>query len=331
MTYTINTNQIQLPNDAPIIVCFGGGVDSTAMLIALKRAGIRPDLITFADTGAEKPETYEHVRRMDPILVSWGFPTVTWCKKNTTDRVDYDDLEGNCVDNETLPSLAFGMKSCSIKWKQGPQDYVLKGCKAGPNRCEPHPIWTDAQERGVKPCKLIGYDAGAADLRRSKNLKTEDSSFQYRYPLQDLGMVRADCVALIVDELGPGMVPIKSACFFCPASKKWELYWLAGQHPELFERALRMEWVALTGKHSRFDEVEFGDSWENLVRNAERFPSTNTTVGLGRSMAWNQWARVNGIVDGQGRVIMDRETLLNTAARLQGDGLDNAQDFRACA
>lgn len=33
------------------------------------------------------------------------------------------------------------------------------------------------------------------------------------------------------------------------------------------------------------------------MRNADRFPSANTTVGLGRNFSWNQWARVNGVVD----------------------------------
>ena len=50
---------------APIIVCYGGGVDSTAMLVMLKRHGIRPDLIMFADTGGEFPEVYDYVRRID--------------------------------------------------------------------------------------------------------------------------------------------------------------------------------------------------------------------------------------------------------------------------
>jgi hypothetical protein len=128
--------------------------------------------------------------------------------------------------------------------------------------------------------------------------------------------------------MGPGWVPIKSACFFCPASKKWELFWLAGKHPELFERALLMEWIALTGKHSRFDEVEFGDTWESLVKNAESFPSSNTTVGLGRSFAWNQWARVNGIVDEDGKVVADPAELLAKAEELKSS--DNALDGRSC-
>ncbi len=76
----------------------------------------------------------------------------------------------------------------------------------------------------------------------------------------------------------------------------------AAHHPELFEWALAIERVALTGRHSRFDAVEFGADWEDLVRNAERFPSSNTRVGLGCSFAWNHWARVNGVVDGDFKV-----------------------------
>ncbi|QDU97641.1 hypothetical protein Pla8534_54920 [Lignipirellula cremea] len=42
----------------PLVVAYGLGVDSTAMLIGLQRRGVRPDLILFANTGGEKPETY---------------------------------------------------------------------------------------------------------------------------------------------------------------------------------------------------------------------------------------------------------------------------------
>jgi hypothetical protein len=203
---TTTMNQIQIPTDAPIIVCFGGGVDSTAMLIAMKRQGIRPDAITFADTGGEKPETYEHVRNFDAILKMWGFPTVTWCryipKPDTVEKYETlggsADLYGASVACESLPSIAFGGKSCSIKWKQKKQDYVIKGCSSGENKCPPHPLWIDAQERGVKPVKLIGYDAGKADLRRSKNLKGEDKDFRYCYPLQDGPGLGADQVGVFL-------------------------------------------------------------------------------------------------------------------------------------
>lgn len=32
-----------------LAACFGAGVDSTGMLVALKLADLRPDIITFAD------------------------------------------------------------------------------------------------------------------------------------------------------------------------------------------------------------------------------------------------------------------------------------------
>lgn len=34
-----------------IVLCFGGGVDSTALIVVLRAAGIRPEAVTFADTG----------------------------------------------------------------------------------------------------------------------------------------------------------------------------------------------------------------------------------------------------------------------------------------
>lgn len=315
----------QLAEDGHRInVCFGGGVDSTAMLVLLHLEGIRPDLITFADTGGEKPETYDHVRQMDQWLDSVGFPRVTWCRKLTNASTPYDDLAGNNTANETLPSLAFGMKSCSIKWKQGPQDQVLKGAKSGPNKRDPHPLWDEYQSTGRKIVKLIGYDSSPADIRRSSKVKTEDADFLYRYPLQDADIARPECVK-IIQSAGIN-VPIKSACWFCPASQKWELWWLAGAHPELFLAALDMEWKAMVGRHSRWD----GDlgTWEECIK-GDTFPSTKVTVGLGRSFAWNFWARENGIVDRDGQFIADRDECLRKAEELKGKG-GNAADLRTC-
>jgi hypothetical protein len=91
-----------------------------------------------------------------------------------------------------------------------------------------------------------------------------------------------------------------------------------------------MERVALTGRHSRFEAVEFGEDWEDLVHDADRFPSSKTTVGLGRSFAWGHWARVNGVVDGNFKVRREESArFLELARNLQSE--DNALDARACA
>jgi len=333
-----NSLPLGIPENSGVVVCYGAGVDSTAMLLAMHDAGVRPDLITFADTGAEKPETYEQVKKMNVWLESKGWPLVTECRKKTLASTPYEDLTGNNLHNDTLPSLAFGMKSCSIKWKQGPQDIILKGAKRGPMKRAPHWLWKNAQLHGVKLVKLIGYDSSKADIRRSSKVKRkmlisfkkEDADFLYSYPLQDLGWTREDCIKRIIEE---GLeVPIKSACFFCPASQKWELWWLAGTHKDLFMKALEMEHRAMTGRHSRWgsDECTYGSDWEDLCKQPGSFPSTDVTVGLGRSFAWNHWARQEGIVDAFGNFIADQARCLRKADELKAAG-GNAADRRACA
>ena len=45
------------------VVGYGGGTDSTAMLIGLWRHHVPVDLILFADPGAEQPHTYAYLSR----------------------------------------------------------------------------------------------------------------------------------------------------------------------------------------------------------------------------------------------------------------------------
>lgn len=285
---------------APLIVNYGGGVDSTAMLIGLHDRGERPDLVIFADTGGEKPDTYEQIDRMDAKLTEWGWPTIVRVK-NAAPRSDYKTLEENCRNNETLPSLAFGFKSCSLKWKAAPMDKWILGGGRGADK---QPGWAPALaalDVGVKPVKCIGYDNGPSDSRRAVG-KTEDDNFIYRYPLREWGWDRATCIERIARE---GMsVPVKSACFFCPASKPWELLILAARWPELFLRAIAMEDGARAGKHG-----------------------LKTVAGLWRKQSWRNWAEQAGILSGN-TIVMPREQLERLAATAKpqnetacGDGM----------
>jgi hypothetical protein len=54
------------------LLCYGAGVASTALLVALKLTDLRPDSITFADLLSEKSETMEHLDRMQSVLAQWG-------------------------------------------------------------------------------------------------------------------------------------------------------------------------------------------------------------------------------------------------------------------
>lgn len=133
--------------DLPIGVCWGIGVDSTALLIEMKRRGMRPDFISAADVGSEKVKTYEFIPHMTQWCRDADFPEPTICvyepKDVTSQRYRQAVVEvvdrlgvvlteqqllrlsriyGNMVANQTLPGIAFGMKSCSIKWKLEAQE-----------------------------------------------------------------------------------------------------------------------------------------------------------------------------------------------------------------
>lgn len=99
--------------------------------------------------------------------------------------------------------------------------------------------------------KAIGLDAaeehrhtwaapGPADRKRvSREAWLDQNYFVYWYPLMEWRYDREHCKAIIAAAGLP--VPIKSACFFCPASKKPEIAWLQQHHPELLARALAIE------------------------------------------------------------------------------------------
>lgn len=106
-----------------LVVAFGGGVNSTAMLVEMHKREIKPDMILFADTGGERPETYAAVEAVSAWCVAHGMPPIGTVKK--TYQGEPETLEANCLRMKMLPSIAYGFKSCSMKFKTDPQDKYL--------------------------------------------------------------------------------------------------------------------------------------------------------------------------------------------------------------
>lgn len=235
---------MSLPNGwtRPLVLSHGGGTNSTAMLVGLAERRIVPDLILFADTGGEKPHTYAFLDTLDRWLGTNGFPLITRVRSQSPDQT----LEGNVTRLGVLPSLAYGWKTCSQRWKIAPQDKFLNGW--GPAK--------EAWDAGKRITHLIGYDAD--EHHRVKNY--DDDKAIKRYPLVDWDWGRDECREAIARAGLPQ--PGKSACFFCPASRKSEILELRRVYPDLFERALEME------------------------RRAKESGKNKTVVGLGRSWSW---------------------------------------------
>ncbi len=202
-------------------VAYGGGKNSAGLLCGMREWGERPDYILFSDTSGEKPETYQHIHLMNRWCLSVGFPPIIWVRY----RGKYKSLEDECLGSKTLPSLAYGYKKCSQKWKRGPQEIELNN----------HQAFKAFWSYGLKVQKLIGYDV-TEDHRTGI---VEDEKYTYRYPLVEQEWDRQDCDAAILRAGLP--LPPKSSCYFCPAMKKQEIQDLDNKHPELAARALAIE------------------------------------------------------------------------------------------
>ena len=210
--------RLQGPVSIPLCIAYGLGVDSTSVLVWLSRwyrQGVdaaRPDLITFADTGSEKTETYEYLPYINRWLRNVGFPEVTVVRLGSE---RYSSLEEECLIKKMLPSLAYpagpggANKGCSLKWKKQAQDSYR-------NRFQP---CIDCWDTGERAYVMIGYDAGPADMRRKA--VEDDKLYRYWYPLRELEWSREECVRQI--KLDGLRVPLKSACYFCPANTPKEL------------------------------------------------------------------------------------------------------------
>ena len=242
--------------DVPLVFGYGGGVNSMAGLITLRDHDIVPDLVSFADTGDEKPETYDY---MLDVAEQWlkenGFPSITTVKKQSP-RTGDNSLEEECLRRETLPSRAFGMSSCAMRWKIEPQEKFLNNWKPA----------MDSWGAGKKPVKVLGIDDGESH----RAIIVEDKKLLYWYPLVYYGLDREDCVSLI--QRNGLKVPVKSACFYCPSSKKSEVLSLKNNHPDLCARALRMEEVALSSTRHNLRNVKgLGRhwSWRDLLDSSE--------------------------------------------------------------
>jgi 3'-phosphoadenosine 5'-phosphosulfate sulfotransferase (PAPS reductase)/FAD synthetase len=219
-----------------LVVSYGAGRDSTALIIELWRRKIRPDAIVFANVGSEKEDTYRFVPVFNRWLSDHDFPRVTVVAYQPV-HAPYRSLEGNMILNATLPGATFNRHTCTMKFKVQPQ-----------NRWTQH--WAPAQRAwaaGQKVTKLIGFEAGEdyrlrrADARAhsGKADPVQQRRYEYQFPLMDWGYDLEKCLQIITDAGLP--LPPKSACYFCPNQKPEEVRQLS---PEDRSRVMLMELVA---------------------------------------------------------------------------------------
>jgi len=208
-------------------ISYGGGVQSTAMLVLAATGRIDCQLAIFANVGdhAENPQTLTYVRDVAaPFCADHGIELVERNRGGKNPDL-YDRLvrpsRSVPIPMRMSGSGAPGRRSCTHDYKMVVIGRELKA--RGATKDDPADV-------------LIGISTDEAT--RANNRRAEPHE-HICYPLLDQGLNRSACARIIRDAGLP--VPPKSACWFCPyhSGPAWQR--MRTDQPAQFERAAQLE------------------------------------------------------------------------------------------
>lgn len=197
-----------MDHDVRHICGISGGKDSSALAVYLRDRVSQMEYF-FCDTGAELPETYEYLDKLETAL---GKPIARLNARKGFDHW-FNIYRG------ALPSPQ--MRWCTKKMK-----------------IEPLEEWIGESE-------AISYVAIRADESGRKGYISTKSNIKAVFPFIEDGITH-DGVLRILDEAGIGLPTYyewrtRSGCYFCFYQRKAEWVGLAEKHPDLWERAVAIE------------------------------------------------------------------------------------------
>ena len=185
-----------------------GGKDSSALAIHMRDSVPEMEYF-FCDTGAELPETYKYLARLEAVL---GKPIERLNSERGFDHY-FEIFRG------TLPSPQ--MRWCTSLLKIKPLE-----------------DWIGEDE-------AVSYVAIRADESNRKGYVSTKSNIRTRFPFIDGGIDHAGVIR-ILEDAGLNLPEYykwrtRSGCYFCFFQRKAEWVGLADTHPDLFEKAVAIE------------------------------------------------------------------------------------------
>lgn len=211
-------------------ISYGGGVQSTAMIVLAIQGQINADVGLFANVGddSEHPATLTYVRdEMIPWAAERGFPV------HELARVKRDGTTETLMGRLTKP----GSRSLPIPVRMDNGAPGTRSCTAD-FKIAVIGKWLKANGATAETPAIVNIGISTDEIQRVGNKKVMPYE-QPAYPLIDLGYSRGDCRRIIADAGLP--VPGKSACFFCPFHRPQTWREMARDEPDLFERSAQLE------------------------------------------------------------------------------------------
>lgn len=205
------------------IISWGGGVQSTAMIVLAVQGKIAATHAVFANTGddSEHPATLDYVRNVaTPWATEHGIEVVEVSRKQTLlENVTGDGRSVNIP--VYMQGGAPGNRNCTVEWK-------IKIIER----------WLRQQGITAAGPATVHIGISMDEIHRLNNRRPSKLQAP-TYPLIDLRMTRQDCINVIADAGLP--VPPKSSCWFCPFKRKAQWQEMKRDEPELFARAIALE------------------------------------------------------------------------------------------
>jgi hypothetical protein len=211
---------------------YGGGVQSTAVLVLAAQGKVQYDHFLFANVGedSEHPDTLKYFKNVAmPFAEQHGIDLqeVRKYRNNKLDTLRTLVMENNrdIPIPAYLESGAPGNRKCTERFKIRVIDRWVKDNRNGNNKY------------------TVGLGISTDEMQRARSKEPAEVYKglwkEIEYPLLDLRISRNDCRKIIT---GAGLpIPPKSSCYFCPFHN--DLFWheLKQNHPEQFEDAVKIE------------------------------------------------------------------------------------------
>lgn len=223
------------------VVAYGGGVQSTALLVLAGQGFIDHNHFLFANVGddSEHPATLRYVRE-----VAFDYAASRGIKIEELHRIPKRGRSAGKV--ETLWGRLMLPESRSLPIPVRMNDSGAPGTRSCTADFKIRVVQRRVKELGAtaeNPAR-VAVGISTDEYQRATSRKTEPYE-ALEYPLLTLewkggvGLDRSMCAAVIAAAGLP--VPPKSSCFFCPFHRPAVFADMARDEPELFERAALLE------------------------------------------------------------------------------------------
>lgn len=253
------------------VLGISGGKDSAALAIYMRDRV--PDMeYFFTDTGAELPEVYTFLDRLEGYL---NKPIARLNAERPFEHI----LEFQY--NGFLPSA--NTRWCTTEMK-----------------IKPFEKWVGDDE-------TVSYIAIRADEDRGGYRPTK-KNITPKFPFKDDGLVRSD-IDRLLKQSGVGWPEYyewrsRSGCYFCFFQRKAEWVSLSERHPDLFERAKQFE-KEDSGSGNRFTWSQ-GETLDELIARASDIKAmTAKRSNVNRRLSWQESLALDGEEDDQSCLICE--------------------------